>query len=199
MQHSLKLVTPAEAERVWNTLPRPSARRVAMALAQSGRPVHYTTINRWRKQGWRPVAQRPHPLECAKNEITTTVPVITGDPLRGVDAISDTNFVPNLSPNLSLADTLRVASAEIARSTIQIYQEIDRQHEKLLIEKPRELGQLLLAQAHSVTAAIKAFKQAEAMEVGDKTIVATSETDEDCLGEALEQFRRQTNSKGEEQ
>jgi hypothetical protein len=46
----LKLVTPAEAKAVWSTIRNPSARGVANALSQAGRPVHFSTIACWRAQ-----------------------------------------------------------------------------------------------------------------------------------------------------
>ena len=45
-------VTPLEAKRVWDEQRRPSARSVAKALTQAGRPVHFTTVARWKKRGW---------------------------------------------------------------------------------------------------------------------------------------------------
>src|SRR5206468_9564758 len=43
-------ITPQEAERVWKSQARPSARTVARALTQAGRPVHFTTVARWKRQ-----------------------------------------------------------------------------------------------------------------------------------------------------
>src|SRR5437773_11777005 len=43
-------ITPQEAERVWKSQARPSARSVARALTQAGRPVHFTTVARWKRQ-----------------------------------------------------------------------------------------------------------------------------------------------------
>jgi len=43
-------VTPLEAKRVWDEQRRPSARSVAKALTQAGRPVHFTTVARWKKR-----------------------------------------------------------------------------------------------------------------------------------------------------
>jgi hypothetical protein len=39
--YKLKPVTPEEAKKVWNSLRRPSARRVAQALTQAGMVVHF--------------------------------------------------------------------------------------------------------------------------------------------------------------
>jgi len=40
-------ITPQEAERVWKSQARASARTVARALTQAGRAVHFTTVARW--------------------------------------------------------------------------------------------------------------------------------------------------------
>jgi hypothetical protein len=65
----IRRVTPDEAAAVWDSIPNPSARRVAKTLAQAGRRVHHTTIARWHARGWRPVAQRPHPIEAAREAL----------------------------------------------------------------------------------------------------------------------------------
>jgi hypothetical protein len=42
------LVTPAQAKAVWDRMDHPSTRRMATALTQSGRPVHFSTVARWK-------------------------------------------------------------------------------------------------------------------------------------------------------
>jgi hypothetical protein len=44
-------ITPQEAEGVWKSQARPSARSVARALTHAGRPVHFTTVARWQREG----------------------------------------------------------------------------------------------------------------------------------------------------
>jgi hypothetical protein len=55
-------ITPQEAERVWKSQPRPSARTVATALTHAGRPVHFTTVARWKRQGLLTIARSGDPL-----------------------------------------------------------------------------------------------------------------------------------------
>src|SRR5262245_21799122 len=45
-------VTSLEAKRVWDQQRSPSSRSVAKALTQAGRPVHFTTVARWKKREW---------------------------------------------------------------------------------------------------------------------------------------------------
>jgi hypothetical protein len=52
-------VTSQEAERVWKSQAHPSARSVATALTHAGRPVHFTTVARWKRQGLLTRASNP--------------------------------------------------------------------------------------------------------------------------------------------
>jgi hypothetical protein len=52
-------VTSLEAKRVWDEQRRPSSRSVAKALTQAGRPVHFTTVARWKKREWQVEADQP--------------------------------------------------------------------------------------------------------------------------------------------
>src|SRR5262245_54744675 len=76
---SLPQATPVLAKAAWMRQRRPSARTVATALTQAGRPVHFTTVARWRAQGWRAVEGK-HPLDGARDTLDSAAPLITGDP-----------------------------------------------------------------------------------------------------------------------
>src|SRR2546430_437324 len=56
-------ITLQEAERVWKSQARPSARSVARALTQAGRPVHFTTVARWKRQGLLTIARTSESAE----------------------------------------------------------------------------------------------------------------------------------------
>jgi hypothetical protein len=66
---AIKPVTPDEAAAAWRSIPNPSARRVAKALTQAGRRVHFSTVARWRSEGWRPVSSGSHPIEAARQSL----------------------------------------------------------------------------------------------------------------------------------
>jgi hypothetical protein len=83
----LKPVTPEEAQKVWSSIRRPSARRVARALTQAGRPVHFATVARWKNQNWRAVPERLDPLQAAQDELDVAAPVLTGDPATNTEAM----------------------------------------------------------------------------------------------------------------
>src|SRR5206468_3568933 len=87
-ERTLPRLLPELAKSVWNAQWRPSARRVARALTQAGHPVHYTTINRWRSQGWRAI-KGEHPLDAARANLDSAVPVLTGDPTTNADDLAD--------------------------------------------------------------------------------------------------------------
>src|SRR5262245_47833628 len=54
-------IIPQEAERVWKSQARPSARGVATAMTRAGRPVHFTTVARWQRQGLMTIARSSGP------------------------------------------------------------------------------------------------------------------------------------------
>src|SRR2546430_9773490 len=56
-------ITLQEAERVRKSQARPSARSVARALTQAGRPVHFTTVARWKRQGLLTIARSSESAE----------------------------------------------------------------------------------------------------------------------------------------
>jgi hypothetical protein len=85
---SIKPVTPDEAAAVWRSIQNPSARRVAKALTQAGRRVHFATIARWRSQGWRPVANGPRPIQTAREALEVAARLLTGDPAIGAEVFT---------------------------------------------------------------------------------------------------------------
>jgi hypothetical protein len=64
-------ITPQEAERVWKSQARPSARSVATAMTRAGRPVHFTTIARWRREGLLTIATSSDSLAGMQGVRTT--------------------------------------------------------------------------------------------------------------------------------
>jgi hypothetical protein len=82
-------VTPLEAKRVWDEQRRPSSRRVAKALTRVGRPVHFTTIARWKKREWQVEPRLEHPFAAVMRKVDLFVPMLTGDPTtKAVDIMA---------------------------------------------------------------------------------------------------------------
>jgi hypothetical protein len=73
-------VTPLEAKRVWDEQRRPSSRSVAKALTRAGRPIHFTTVARWKKREWQVEPRLEHPLAAVMRKVDLFVPLLTGDP-----------------------------------------------------------------------------------------------------------------------
>src|SRR5262245_61845230 len=76
-------VTPLEAKRVWEEQRLPSSRSVAKALTRAGRPVHFTTVARWKKREWQVEANLERPLAAAMRKIDLFAPLLTGEVLHG--------------------------------------------------------------------------------------------------------------------
>jgi hypothetical protein len=72
-------VTPLEAKQVWDEQRRPSSRSVAKAITRAGRPVHFTTVARWKKREWQVEARLEHPLAAAMRKVDLAVPLLPGD------------------------------------------------------------------------------------------------------------------------
>src|SRR5262245_54202585 len=82
-------VTPLEAKRVWDEQRRPSSRSVAKALTRVGRPVHFTTVARWKKREWQVEPRLEHPFAAVMRKVDLFVPMLTGDPTtKAVDIMA---------------------------------------------------------------------------------------------------------------
>jgi len=142
-----KPVTPQEAKRVWDRQRRRSARTVASALTQAGRSVHFTTVARWKRQGWRTVATDEHPVEAARRSLDAAMPLLTGDPMTTVqdflDASDNTRGLEEMTDEQVQARTVR----EISIALILISEEISQRCEHLIGNKTGEFAVLLKALA----------------------------------------------------
>jgi hypothetical protein len=147
MSNFPKPVTPDEAKRVWDSQRRPSARTVAKALTQAGRPVHFTTVARWKRQGWRAVETDQHPIEAATKALDVAMPLLTGDPTTTVNS-----FVNDKDCTVGLGEvTDEQLQARTVRETnialILISEAICHRCEDLVGSKTGEFAVLLKALA----------------------------------------------------
>jgi hypothetical protein len=156
-------VSPREAETVWNSIQDPSARRVAKALTQAGRRVHHSTVSRWRAEGWRPVPNRPHPLEAARWALDVAAPVLTGNAAAGVEALSERRDHREELDALSDHELLRRAARETLIAVDLVCLDIQRQVAELVATKTAETGALLAAIAAVLKAASDGFAQANCL------------------------------------
>ena len=162
----LKRVTPEEAKVVWTTIPNPSARRVAKALTQSGRRVHYSTIARWHAHGWRPVAHCLHPLEAARQAIDVAAGVLTRDAVAGVKVFVRQNGNQQQLEALSDRKLLRKASREILVTIGLVCEVFWPQLLPLVATKQIETATLLNALVAAFKAARDGLEQFETDQAG---------------------------------
>jgi hypothetical protein len=149
---AMKPVTPDEAATVWRSIPNPSARRVARALTQAGRRVHFATVARWRAQGWRPVASGPHPIEAARDALEVAARLLTADPAIGAEVFLRQSKVSELE-SLTDGELLRRSIRELMIVQIVLCKIIGSRSAFLVQEKIAETGVLLRALAHATRAA----------------------------------------------
>jgi hypothetical protein len=120
---------------------------VAQALRHAGRPVHFTTVARWKRQGWRPVATDQHPIEAATTSLDTAVPLLTGDPVTTVqdfvDASESTRGLEEMTDEQLQARTVRETNIAL----ILISEAICHRCEDLVGSKTGEFAVLLKALA----------------------------------------------------
>jgi len=163
-------ITPAEAKRVWEHLPRPSARRVATALRQAGRGgIHFTTINRWRAQKWKPVQHDPHPIEAARLALDVAAPVLTGNATGGIEAfLEGRNHSKNFDGVID-RELLRCAARKTLIAVNLLCEGLEDRMAELMEENIRGVAALLAAIGTAGTAATYGLVQAESMQANTET------------------------------
>src|SRR4051812_25973715 len=157
------LATPREAKAVWDGQQRPSARSVARALTQAGRPVHFTTINRWRSQAWRAVVDA-HPLDKARAALDSTIPVLTGDPTTTAKSFLEKGSAPDKPEELTDQELIRTAARELAIAQIVVARALQVQAKILVSAKPLEASLLMLSLSKCFKAVVTGLLQAGQLE-----------------------------------
>jgi hypothetical protein len=95
-------VTPAEAKAVWESLGKPSSRKVSLLLAAHGRMVSSQTVARWRSAGWPSVASR------TRDGLDNSIAAVIGKPNATVgDLPPVAPFAPDLPIIQALEETCR--------------------------------------------------------------------------------------------
>ena len=148
---------------MWNSIQDPSARRVAKALSQAGKRIHYATIARWRAQGWRPVPSRAHPVEAARRTLDVVAPLLTGEATAGVEAFLDRRDHLEELDGLPDHELIRRAAREALVAVVLLCSELQRQATKLVVPKTLETATLLNAIAVTLKAATDGFAQANCL------------------------------------
>jgi hypothetical protein len=194
MDRSLPRATPALAKAAWQRQRHPSTRTVARALTQAGRPVHFSTVSRWRAQGWRKVAN-DHPLDVAGAALNSAVPLLTGSPATVVQDLVNGCDDKETLERLSDVELLRRAAREGLIALIIVARAIQDQA-NLLINRPAELAALVKALAAGFQVTANAFKQVFFLRGASEDFGASrTSTDGDCtennpLDQALEAWTK---------
>jgi hypothetical protein len=149
----LPRVSCEEARRVWESQRRPSARNVAQALSQAGRHVHFATINRWRKRGWR-TGPAEHPLDTARAALDSAVPILMGSPRSCVVELVEKDFDADQLRELSDQELVRTASREIIIALIRCSRVLRERVSDLVSRKPMEVSILISAMSQCLKAAV---------------------------------------------
>jgi hypothetical protein len=149
----LPRVSSEEARIVWESQRRPSARNVAKALSQAGRHVHFATINRWRKRGWR-TGPAEHPLDTARAALDSAIPILTGNPTSSVVDFVEKDSDADQLRQLSDQELIRTASREIAIALIMCSRVLRERISELVSRKPKEVSILILAMSQCLKAAV---------------------------------------------
>jgi hypothetical protein len=184
---SPKPVTPEEAMAIWNALKNPSARSVARALSQAGRPVHHSTIARWYAQGWRAVAHRPHPVVAAQQALDIAAGILTGDPAAGSKLLEAHPEREHLDA-LSDSEVLRRSARELCISTILACDEFQERASTLVPKNPAEAAQLLKALCGALPAAVAAFGEALKSREHPRPQDSNGTTSNDPMQDLLKRF-----------
>jgi hypothetical protein len=159
MQRKLPKATPGLAKSVWQSQKRPSSRSVARALTAAGYRVDFTTIARWKRDGWRANNNDDHPLDVARAKLDSIAPLVTGNPLPAA--------AEEMEEQLSDAALLREESRKLSMLSLQVWNAAEPQLKKLVRRRTGELALLIQALADSSQSVINALLQADKMEHGE--------------------------------
>jgi hypothetical protein len=158
MNRQLPQATPALAKAVWERQRSPSARPVARALTQAGKPVHFVTVARWRKRNWR-ADPAVHPVEQALADLESALPLVTGNPASTIDDLIGDRPGRDELGQLTDAQLLKRAARELAMAVVMVAHVVMRQA-ALVLTKPGEVGILFRSLAACAQAITAGFAQA---------------------------------------
>jgi len=136
---------------------------VARALNQAGFQVHYTTVARWKSQGW--IEQEADPLDAARANLDAATPVLTTDPTtRAADLADHSQDKPALEKE-SDAELLRAAARAALITMTLVERELHAHAPELVQTRPAEVGILIQALADLYEAATEALVRADALDL----------------------------------
>jgi hypothetical protein len=130
-------------------------------MTAAGYPIHYTTVARWKRQGWPTQTDDVHPLDKARAALDSVAPLLTGDPTsKAEDLICDGSAKENLE-RLSDAEHLRRSARELSILLIRMHELLVPRLGPLMSERLGELALFIRAFVACGEAANAAALQAE--------------------------------------
>jgi hypothetical protein len=159
--------TPGDARRMWESMARPSHRRVADALTQAGKTVSPSTIRTWHQQGW---AFKRAPANAPPGELDAATPVLTGDASRRIASLH-----AELDPvDEDLTNEERVARAlrELADSSLTVLRVVRLADPEQVLAHPDKIGALLERAANALVAAVEGLTSLHKIHASAVTDVA---------------------------
>ena len=154
-------VNALEAKRVWDQQRRPSSRSVAKALTRAGRPVHFTTVARWKKREWQVEPRLEHSLTAAMRKVDLFVPLLTGDPARKATDIVGGIFGAASSQSMTSGkDVDQIIRQSCITSIILLRLVL----QKLIALKPLDIAEFGKTNAQVLLAATEAMVQSQALQ-----------------------------------
>ena len=130
--------------------------------------MHFSTVARWKVQGWRPVAERTHPLTEAGLAIDAAAPVLTGDPAAAEALTASLAALVEQLSALPADEVLIKAARELCMTHIALCTQIQHQAAMLVGTKPAETAFLLQALTKALEAAVDAMQQAGKLRVSGR-------------------------------
>jgi hypothetical protein len=114
------------------------------------------------------VPNRLHPLQPARLALDVAAPVLTGDPMKGVEALLERRDQREELDSLPDRELIRRAAREALVAVALLCCELQRQATKLVAPKTLETAMLLNAIALMLKAASDGFVQASCIQDADR-------------------------------
>jgi hypothetical protein len=116
-------------------------------MTAAGYRVDFTTIARWKRDGWRANSNDDHPLDVARAKLEAIAPLATGNPIPA--AAEERKEQP------SDAALLHEESRKLSALSLQVWNAAEPQLKKLVRRRTGELALLIQALAESSQAVTK--------------------------------------------
>jgi hypothetical protein len=145
--------TPDDARRVWESMAKPSYRRVALALTQAGKPTTAMTVCRWHGNGWTKKREGGAPVPQPLAELDAATPVLTGDALRRIDSLKaelDLDDDGWTDEDMAARGVRELAAASL--TALRVARLVDP---AVMVEHPDKMGVLFERAGNALLAAIE--------------------------------------------